>query len=157
MKSAISVFLFLAPLLVHSTVHSQSSNVFEIAAEKTLQQVYPNMMASLDKSRFYLFYEMDIGKNLEFFAEEWGDDYNRGGISAIRSIVFCNGWFLNRAANKDRKILGLCPMHVSLIEKDGVTTALFVRPTVTYRSSPAYDILVEIEAEVIEMIKVGMR
>ncbi|MEA1890018.1 MAG: DUF302 domain-containing protein [Pseudomonadota bacterium] len=157
MKKIIGLMLLIPFLLISTNVHSQSDNIFEITVDKPMKQVYSNMMASLDKSRFYLFYEMDIGKNLAFFADEWGDEYNQNELSGVRSIVFCNGWFLNRAGNKDQKILGLCPMHVSLIEKKGVTTALFVRPTITYNNSPAHDVVVEIEKEVIEMIKNGMR
>lgn len=144
------------PLFINIPVCAESDNIFEISVDKSMEEVYPDMLASLERSRFYLFYEMNIGKNLSFFADKWGDEYNQNDLTAVRSIVFCNGWFLNRAGNRDRRILGLCPMHVSLIEKDGTTTAAFVRPTVTYKNSAAYDVLVEIEAEVIEMMRAGL-
>ena len=152
-----TLLLFTLALCMHSSVRADSDKVFELTAPLPMQQAYPNMMAALEKSRFYLFYEMNIGENLAFFAEKWGKEYNQNNLTAVRSIVFCNGWFLNKAGNQDAKILGLCPMHVSLIEKDGATTAFFVRPTVTYQDSPALDIIEKIEAEVIEMINNGMR
>ena len=157
MKKFIGALLIIFQSFMHGSVQAESDNVFEVTVDKPMEQVYLNMIASLKQSRFYLFYEMNIGKNLAFFADKWGDEYNKNDLSAVRSIVFCNGWYLNRAGNKDPNILGLCPMHVSLIEKGGVTTAHFVRPTVTYQNSPALDVLVEIEAEVIEMIRDGMR
>jgi uncharacterized protein (DUF302 family) len=148
---------YLALLLVHSAVWAENSTVFEVTVNKPMLQVYPNMLSSIDESRFYLFLELNIGKNLSNFSEKWGDDYNQSGLSAIRSIVFCNGWYANQVSNKDPKMLGLCPLHITLIEKDGKTTALFNRPTVTSKSSPAHEIVVKIEQEVIKMIKNGMQ
>ena len=150
-------FSYLALLLVHSAVWAENSTVFEVTVNKPMVQVYPNMLSSIDESRFYLFLELNIGKNLSNFSEKWGDDYNQSGLSAIRSIVFCNGWYANQVSNKDPKMLGLCPLHITLIEKDGKTTALFNRPTVTSKSSPAHEIVVKIEQEVIKMIKNGMQ
>ena len=101
-------------------------------------------------------FEPNIGKNLSGFAERWGDQYNRSKLSAIRSMVFCNGWYANQVSNKDPSMLALCPLHMTLIEKDGNTTALFVRPTVIAADSPAKGILSELESEVISAIKAGM-
>ena len=115
------------------------------------------MLASIDDSPFYLFYELNIGKNLANFSGKWGDEYNQSGLSAIRSIVFCNGWYANQVSNKDPKMLGLCPLHMTLIEKDGKTTALFNRPAVIAEGSPAYEIIVEIEQAAIKMIRNGMQ
>jgi uncharacterized protein (DUF302 family) len=150
-------FSYLALLLVHAAVWAENSTVFEVTVNKPMSQVYPNMLSSINESRFYLFLELNIGKNLSNFSEKWGDDYNQSGLSAIRSIVFCNGWYANQVSNKDPKMLGLCPLHITLIEKDGKTTALFNRPTVTSKSSPAHEIVVKIEKEVIKMIKNGMQ
>jgi len=150
-------FSLLVLLLVHDAVWAENSTVFEVTVNKPMSQVYPNMLSSIDESRFYLFLELNIGKNLSNFSEKWGDDYNQSGLSAIRSIVFCNGWYANQVSNKDPKMLGLCPLHITLIEKDGKTTALFNRPTVTSKSSPAHEIVVKIEQEVIKMIKNGMQ
>jgi uncharacterized protein (DUF302 family) len=150
-------FSLLVLLLVHDAVWAENSTVFEVTVNKPMSQVYPNMLSSIDESRFYLFFELNIGKNLSNFSEKWGDDYNQSGLSAIRSIVFCNGWYANQVSNKDPKMLGLCPLHITLIEKDGKTTALFNRPTVTSKSSPAHEIVVKIEQEVIKMIKNGMQ
>jgi hypothetical protein len=53
-------------------------------------------------------------------------------------------------------MLSLCPLHMTLIEKDGRTTALFARPTVIAADSPARAILADLESEVITAIKKGM-
>jgi len=140
-----------------SQVWAESSTVFENTVNKPISEVYGNVQASFKDSRFFIVDELNIGKNLSNFPEKWGDDYNQNGLSAIRSIVFCNGWYANQGSNKDPKMLGLCPLHLTLIEKDGKTTALFNRPTVIARDSPAQDLFAMIEREIIELIKKGMQ
>ncbi len=147
----------LLPVLLNPVAKAELPTVFEATVNKPMSEVYAAMQASFDESGFYVFYELDIGGNLSNFSEKWGDQYNQSGLSAIRSIVFCNGWYANQASNMDPTMLGLCPLHMTLIEKDGKTTALFNRPTVIAKGSPAYDLFVEIEQEVINIIKIGMQ
>lgn len=144
-------------MLLVPFVWAETSTVFEVTVDKPISEVYANVKASFEDSRFFIVDELNLGKNLSNFSEKWGDDYNQSGLSAIRSIVFCNGWYANQVSNKDPKMLGLCPLHMTLIEKDGKTTALFNRPTVIAVSSPAHDFLAEVEREVIELIKKGMQ
>ena len=132
------------------------SSVFVLSVDKPITEVYDKVYKSLEDARFYVVFEPNIGKNLSGFAERWGDQYNRSKLSAIRSMVFCNGWYANQVSNKDTRMLALCPLHMTLIEKDGKTTALFARPTVIAADSPAAEILSELEVEVIAAIKKGM-
>lgn len=148
---------FLLLLSMVPQVWAETSAVFEITANKPISEVYGHMKASFEDSRFFIVDELNIGKNLSNFSEKWGDDYNQNGLTAIRSIVFCNGWYANQVSNKDPKMLGLCPLHLTLIEKDDKTTALFNRPTVIAKNSPAHNFLAKIEQEVIELIKIGMK
>lgn len=150
-------FSLLVLLSMGSRSWAETSTVFEITVNKPISEVYGNVQASFEDSRFFIVDELNIGKNLSNFSEKWGDDYNQSGLSAIRSIVFCNGWYANQVSNKDPEMLGLCPLHLTLIEKDGKTTALFNRPTIIARNSPAHDLFAEIEQEVIELIKKGMQ
>lgn len=150
-------YLTLLLVLLHPAARAESPTVFEVTTNRPMAQVYAAMQDSFDESGFYVFYELDIGSNLSNFSEKWGEEYNQSGLSAIRSIVFCNGWYANQVSNKDPKMLGLCPLHMTLFEKDGKTTALFNRPTVIARDSPAYDLFVEIEQKVISIIKKGMQ
>ena len=63
-------FLVFAVLLVVSTsVWAGSSSVFKLRVNKPISKVYPSMILSLKKSPFYLFYEMNIGKNLAYFSK----------------------------------------------------------------------------------------
>jgi len=148
-----SILLILC--LSFSLAHADSS-IFIHSSDKPMTEVYDKVYKSLEDARFYVVFEPDIGNNLSKFAERWGDQYNRSNLSAIRSMVFCNGWYANQVSNKDPSMLALCPLHMTLIEKDGKTTALFARPTVIAADSPAKAILSDLESEVIVAIKKGM-
>ena len=100
---------------------------------------------------------MNIGKNLAHFSKNWGDDYNRNNLTAIRSIIFCNGSYANQVSNKDSTMLALCPLHMTLIEKNWKTSVFFTRPTVISKGSPAHYLFVKMEKEVIKLIRRGMR
>jgi uncharacterized protein (DUF302 family) len=143
-------------LCVSFSSANADSNIFVLSVDKPITDVYDKVYKSLEDARFYVVFEPDIGKNLSNFAERWGDQYNRSKLSAIRSMVFCNGWYANQVSNKDPAMLALCPLHMTLIEKGDKTTALFARPTVIAANSPARGILADLETEVIAAIKKGM-
>jgi len=134
-----------------------ADTVFAFTVDRPLDQVYSSLYSAMEEAHFYIVFEPDIGKNLAGFAERWGDDYNRSGLAAIRSMVFCNGWYANRISNEDPDMLALCPQHLTLIESHGKTTALYPRPTVIARDSPAHAVVADLENEVIAAIKTGMR
>ena len=154
MKSLLQWSLLMLCLSFSSA--NAASGVFEMTVDKPVSEVYDKVYKSLEDARFYVVLEPDIGKNLSGFAERWGDDYNRNKLSAIKSLVFCNGWYANQVSNKDPGMLAFCPLRMTLFEKDGKTTALFARPTVIAADSPALEILTELEYEVIAAIKQGM-
>lgn len=156
MKGLAGKWLLAGTCLLSSMVTADPA-VFEISVNRPIAEVYDKVYKSLEDSRFYVVFEPDIGSNLSTFAERWGDDYNRNGLGAIRSMVFCNAWYANQVSNKDATMLALCPMHMTLIEKKGLTTALFARPTVIAADSPARDVLAELENEVIAAIREGMK
>ena len=162
MKMLLRTVLFILCLGL-SPVHAESS-VFTYSVEKPIAQIYDKLYKSLEDARLYVVLEPDIGKNLSGFAERWGDEYNRNRLTAIRSMVFCNGWRrrrmhhgpTNQVSNRDPQMLALCPLSLTLIEKDGETTALFARPSVIAAGSPARDIIAELESHVIAAIRNGM-
>jgi uncharacterized protein (DUF302 family) len=154
MKSFIQWSLLMLFLSFSSA--NAASGVFEMTVDKPVSEVYDKVYKSLEDARFYVVLEPDIGKNLSGFAERWGDEYNRNKLSAIKSMVFCNGWYANQVSNRDPGMLAFCPLRMTLFEKDGKTTALFARPTVIAADSPALEILTELEYEVIAAIKQGM-
>jgi len=112
---------------------------------KDLESSYDVVYKALENNMFFVVFEPDIQGNLSHFAERWGDDYNRNGLEGIRSMIFCNGWYANAVSNADPDMLALCPLHITLVQKNGVTRILFTRPTVIARDSKALPVAREIE------------
>lgn len=131
--------------------------VYRQQVSKPVAAVYDALYKSLEEARFFVVFEPNIGANLSGFAEKWGDEYNTNKLTAIRSMVFCNGWYANQVSNLDPDMLGFCPLHLSLIERDGKTTVLFNRPSVIAKNSPAAALFKTIEDEVIAAIKQGLQ
>ncbi len=136
---------------------TKNSAVYIQQVDEPLARVYDKVYKSLEDARFFVVFEPNIGANIASFAEKWGDDYNRNKLAEIRSMVFCNGWYANKVSNLDPNMLGFCPLHITLIERDGKTTVLFNRPGVIAQNSPAKELLLKIETEVIAAIQLGMQ
>lgn len=134
-----------------------AGNVYKQTVNAGIEKVYPAVYESLENARFYVVFEPDISKNLRRFSEKWGDTYNQNKLDSIRSMVFCNGWYANAVSNADPDMLALCPLRIGLYEKQGKTTVLFAKPTVIAEKSAAKPILLEVEKEVIDAIKQGIK
>ncbi len=140
-------------LFAHAALAADT--VFKISVDKPVDTVYSNVYKALEQAKFYVVFEPDIGSNLSRFAKRWGDEYNQNRLNTIRAIVFCNGWYANQVSNRDPDMLGLCPLHATVIAKGGKTTVLFNRPSVIAAGSPALKLIREIENEVIDAIRKG--
>ena len=150
-----SVVFMLSVISVHAGENNHGVYIQQV--DKPVSAVYDKLYASLEEAHFYVVFEPNIGKNLARFSDKWGDDYNQNNISVIRSMVFCNGWYANKVSNLDPDMLGFCPLHLTLIERDGKATVLFNRPGVMAQNSPAKGLLKTIEREVIEAIQQGLQ
>lgn len=149
-------FLLVALMMLTPLVHAADESVFRHSINKPLSEVYDWVYKELEQQGFYVVFEANIGKNLSGFADKWGEDYNRNRLDGIRSLVFCNGWYANQVSNADPTMLALCPLHLTLIEKAGVTTALFIRPSVVAAGSPAQAVLLQAEEKIINAIRTAM-
>lgn len=67
MNKSLFILVLVVGLLMYSNLGATDNNVFEVTVNKPMTEVYPKMIESVEASRFYIFYEMDIGKNLAFF------------------------------------------------------------------------------------------
>lgn len=157
-----AVFKWCVLVLIVSTVPAVFADdavnaVYRQQVDKPITDVYDKLYQSLEDARFYVVFEPNIGANLAGFADKWGDDYNRNHLTGIRSMVFCNAWYANQLSNLDPDMLGFCPLHLSLVERDAKTTVLFNRPGVMAPDSPAKKLLSEIESEVIKAIRKALK
>ncbi|MEE9492400.1 MAG: DUF302 domain-containing protein [Gammaproteobacteria bacterium] len=139
-----------SPVTAHDTV-------FKLVVDQPADAVYGTLYKHLEEARFFVVFEPNIGNNLANFSERWGENYNRNKLTSLRSIVFCNAWYANQVSNLDPDMLGLCPLHASVVGRDGKTTILFNRPTIVAANSPALKLIRELEEDVIKSIKAGFK
>jgi len=144
-------------LTAAATARAELPGVLHWEVGRDLDTVYLNVYNALEENRFYIVFEPNIGKNLAGFAEHWGKDYNRNGLTGIRSMVFCSAWYANAISNVEPQLLSLCPLHITLYEKAGTTSVVFSRPVHTGAGSRALELLRELESEVAGAIEAGVK
>ncbi len=123
----------------------------------SMNATYMAVFTELENNGFVVVFEPNLGRNLAMFASRWGADYNRNHLEGIRSMVFCNGWYANRISNADPDLLALCPLHLTLVHKQGRTRVLFVRPSRVAAGSPAEPVALELEQDIIRAVEAGVR
>ena len=153
MKSA----LILAFALVSANALAQSPSIYEKSFEQDLKTAYPRVYKALEKNGFKVVYEIDMQENLtKFAAKNKVKDFNLSKLEGIKSMVFCNGPLAVKISNADPAMLALCPLHLTLTQKAGRVTALFVRPGVLALGSKAEAPAKELEDKVIKAIESGL-
>ena len=153
MKSAL-ILLF---ALVSANALAESSNVYEKSFDQNLDTAYPRVYKALEGNGFKVVYEIDMQENLtKFAAKNAVKDFNLNKLEGIKSMVFCNGPLAVKISNADPAMLGLCPLHLTLTQKAGRVTVLFVRPGVIAQGSKAEAPAKELEDKVIDAIESGL-
>jgi uncharacterized protein (DUF302 family) len=130
-----------------------SPAIYERAARLPADAAYTQLYDALEQNGFYVIFEPDMGKSLAGMADKLGADYNRNQLTTMRSLVFCNPRATNRIANADPALLALCPLHLTLTHKAGVSTAYFVRPSVVAAGSPGAAQAQKLEADIVKVIE----
>lgn len=151
------LMLFASCLLLASQAMADSDMIYEKDVKGTMDANYKRVFTALENNGYFVIFEPNIGRNLASFKERWGKEYNKNKLEAIRSMIFCNGWYANQMSNADPQMLALCPLHITLIQKDGMTRILFVRPSLVATGSPAEKVALELEQDVIRTIESGLR
>ncbi len=145
--------LLLSALPVSAAVAEPSSRIYERHAQEPLQPIYDRIRRELEESRFYVIYELNIGKNLARNAERWGDEYNRNRFQEVRAMVICNPWFANQVLNLAPNMMALCPLTLSFLQREGQSTILFDRLSSAGVGSAVEDLLWETENRMIYIIE----
>lgn len=149
--------IFLLALLAAGPLRAELPGVLRWDVERDIDPTYRMIYRSLEKNKFFIVFEPNIGRNLKGFARRWGEDYNRNDLQGIRSMVFCNGWYTNQISNLDPDLLSICPLHVTLYQKGTTTSVLFTRPAHAGQGSAALPLLKELETDVSKAIQEGIR
>jgi uncharacterized protein (DUF302 family) len=130
-----------------------SPAVYEKRVKQDLDAAYVSVYKALEDNGLYVVFEVDIGKNVANFAKEWGEDYNRNKLAGIKGMVVCSARYVNQISNADPGMLALCPLHVTLIHRAGMTSILFIRPSAVARGSNAEKIAGELEDKIAKTIE----
>ena len=139
-------------LLIAAPLSAAPDGVYTRTVDMAINEAYTSLYSALEEEKFWVVFEANMGQRMAKMAERWGDDYNRQGLSAIKSMVFCNIGWTNRLASVDPALLSLCPLHMSLYEKDGHTTIAMLRPSTIAVGSPGIDAAKELEKQLIGII-----
>ena len=144
----------LALLIVISlATAAEAPSVYKKTVSLDLDSAYEKVHGALEAQRFWVVFEADMGAHMARFAERWGEDYNRNKLTGVKSMVFCHIWWTNQIANADPDMLAMCPLHLSLYQRDGRTAVVMLRPSVLARGSGAEAKAVELESELIRIIE----
>jgi uncharacterized protein (DUF302 family) len=133
-----------------------AGGIYSKTVRMDFDTAYKKVYAALEENRFYVIHEIDMGDSLARFRDKW-DDYNLNKLEQQKVMIICNGWYANQVGKADTNMLALCPMRVTLIHKQGATTALFARPSIFASDSKALPILQEIDGAVTGAIEQALK
>lgn len=148
-------YLVMLFCLMAGVASADTPAVYVAEVKQDFDTTYKQVYASLENNHFFVVFEPDIGANLAGFADKW-KDHNLNKLDRIKSMVFCNGWYANQVSNADPEMLALCPLHLTMTHKDGVTKVLFVRPDYVAKGTKAAKIAGELTADIIKAIDQGV-
>lgn len=145
MKRAwLALSLFLIPLVPRA----EPAGVFKLNVPMEVGAAYDRIYKALESERFWVVLEADMGEQMARQAAKLGADYNRNRLGAIKAMVFCNIQWTNRLANADPDLLALCPLHLTVFERDGATYVVMPRLSAMAQGSPGASPATELEAVV---------
>lgn len=143
------VLLLILISILSGTVRAEAGTpvgVFRWEAPFEVAETYDRVYKALEAEQFWVVFEADMGERMARFADRWGADYNRNGLSAIRAMVFCNIEWTNNIANADPALLALCPLHLTIYEHGGKTWLVLPRLSHVAQGSPGASRATELEA-----------
>ena len=136
---------------------AESPAVYEKTFDQNMDTAYKRVYKALESNGFKVVYEIDMLENLTNFSKKNAvKDFNVNQLEGIKSMVFCNGPLAVKISNADPAMLALCPLHLTLTQKEGKVSVLFVRPGVMAQGSKAEAPAKELEEKVIKAIESGM-
>lgn len=150
------LFLLICLISIAGISSLAAGGIYSKTVRMDFDTAYKKVYAALEENRFYVIHEIDMGDSLARFRDKW-DDYNLNKLEQQKVMIICNGWYANQVGNADTNMLALCPMRVTLIHKQGATTALFARPSIFASDSKALPILQEIDGAVTGAIEQALK
>jgi len=141
-------------LVLTLTLSLWAGNVYVKVVDKPIDSVYPTLISALDNNYLIVISEIDILAKFKHagLPKMFGKAFNTNNLTAIKTIIACNGKFGNNIANADPSMMAFCPIRITLTEKEGKTTITYVKPTVAPTTTKAYPYLQRLENKVISTI-----
>ncbi len=132
-----------------------ANSVYTKTFDASMDEVYTKLLASFEKSKLIVVSEIDIMAKFKAagLPKKFGKNFNTNELDGIKAVIACNGWFGNEVANSDPEMMAFCPIRVTLVEKEGKTSVMYVRASVAPQDSKAYGVLQKLEAKVISAIE----
>jgi uncharacterized protein (DUF302 family) len=144
--------------LLSLSLWAAETNVYKVVYNSPVDKVLANILAKFATEQLVVVWQLDILE--EFKAKgldkKFGADFNTAGLTAVKTLVACNGMLGNGIINSDSDMMAFCPIRITLTEKDGKTSVLYARPTSAPKDSKAYPMLVKLEKKVISAIEASM-
>ncbi|MFK5938632.1 MAG: DUF302 domain-containing protein [Sulfurimonas sp.] len=146
-KLILTLLLLLSPLM--------ADGIYKLTLNQKADVVYTKLLASLDNNHLIIVSEINILEKFKHagLPEKFGKEFNSNNLTTIKAIIACNGFFGNYIANADPDMMGLCPIRLTIVEKNGKTTILFVKPTNVGSTSRAKGMIEKLEKKVISAIE----
>jgi len=155
-KTAVFLLLGLVLGLGLGVCQAELPGVRHWTLEADLETAYRNVYRSLENNNMFVIFEANMGRTLAGFSGRWGANYNRNQLQGIRSMMFCNPWYVNEVSNLDPQLLAFCPMHITLYRQNNITHIVFARPAHVGQRSAAAGLLEGLEAKVTAAVEAGM-
>ena len=145
----------IALILVLMVSSLMADGVYSLTVDEKSSVVYEKLLKSLDKNHLIVVSEIDILDKFKKagLPKKFGKEFNTNKLTAIKAVIACNGYFGNYIANADPKMMALCPVRITLIEQEGKTTVVFVKPTNVSNSSDAKAMIAKLQKKVIMAIE----
>ena len=146
MKNIIFVLLLATSLF--------GNEVFKLTIDKNINKIYPQLINALENSHLIVVSEIDILDKFKHagLPKKFGKEFNTSELTAIKAIIACNGFYGNYISNADPEMMAICPIRITIIEKDGKTTLLFIKPSHLAKDSKALNIVLKLENKVISVL-----
>lgn len=144
--------------LLSLSLWASQSNVYVATFNNPISEVQENILIQFQVENLKVVWQLEILDEFKKHGldKKFGKNFNTTGLSGVSTLVVCNGKIGNAVMNADANMMAYCPVRITLTEKDGKTSVLFVRPSSAPKDSKAYPALVKLEKKVIKAIEDSM-
>jgi len=139
--------------LVMST-QAYSSSIHKTIINKPISEYYPELKKAIEANRMHVIYEMDLLKKFKEsgYAKKFGKDFNKNKVEVVKTLLICNGYVGNQVSNIDPRMMVLCPIKITLIQRDGKTTVTFVKSASLAKNKDVKALLVTLDEIIVHTI-----